>query len=77
MEFIATTISEHIFHEGMLEGKAEGNAEGRAEGRAEGEVKGQIKMLETLYQFGILTEEQFHSMEPPLRQKLAKLAGSG
>ena len=73
MEFIATTISEHIFHEGMLKGKAKG----RAEGEVKGEVKGQIKMLEILYQFGILTEEQFHSMEPPLRQKLAKLAGSG
>lgn len=55
MEFIATTISEHIFHEG--------------------EVKGQIKLLETLYQLGILSEEQFQRMIHPPRQKLTELVG--
>ena len=65
MEFIATTISEHIFHEGLLQGKAEG------------EVSGQIKMLEMFYQLGILQEEQFQLMIHPLRKKLEELSDSG
>ncbi len=69
MEFIATTISEHIFHEGEVKGEARGEARG--------EVKGQITILETLYQIGILSEEQFQRMIRPLRQKLAELVDSG
>ncbi|MEZ4529137.1 MAG: hypothetical protein R2941_24760 [Desulfobacterales bacterium] len=33
MESVATTISEHIFHQGIIKGMEEGRAEGRAEGR--------------------------------------------
>ena len=76
MEFVATTISEHIFHEGLLKGEAKGKAEGKAEGEAKGEAKGQITLLETLYQNGILSEEQFQSMVQPLRQKLADIVKS-
>lgn len=72
MEFVATTISEHIFHEGVLKGKAEG----KAEGEAKGQTKGQIELLEMLYQNGVLSEEQFQSMVRPLRQKLSELAKS-
>jgi hypothetical protein len=68
MEFVATTISEHIFHEGEVKG--------RAEGEAKGEVKGQIKLLEMLYQLGIVSEDQFQRMIEPLRQQLAKLTES-
>ncbi len=34
MEFVETTISEHIFNQGILRGKAEGKAEGRKEAAA-------------------------------------------
>lgn len=39
MEFIATTISEHIYHGGLVESEARGPAKG--------EVNGQINMLKT------------------------------
>jgi predicted transposase/invertase (TIGR01784 family) len=35
MEFVETTISEHIFNQGMLKGISEGEARGKAEGRRE------------------------------------------
>ncbi len=35
MEFIETTITEHIFNQGMLRGKAEGKTEGKTEGKKE------------------------------------------
>ncbi len=72
MDFIETTISEHVFNQGKVEGKAEGKVEGKvegkAEGKAEGEVKGQIKLLETLYQEGLLTAKQLKAKIEPLRQ---------
>jgi hypothetical protein len=68
MEFVATTISEQIFHEGLRQGKAEG--------KAEGAIAGQISMLETLYRNGMLSEQEFHSMARPLRQQLAELVSS-
>ena len=64
MNMIATTISEHIFNQGMIEGEAKGK------------VEGQLSLLETLHQIGLLTDEQFHNMARPLRQKLAEFAGS-
>ncbi len=88
MEFIATTISEHIFHQGLLEGeargeakgeakgKAQGEAQGEAKGKAEGEVNGQIKMLDMFHQLGLISDEQYQLMMHPLRQKLAELADS-
>ncbi len=80
MEFIATTISEHIFHEGLLQGKAEGIAEGiakgEARGEARGEIEGQIKMLDMFHQLGLVSDEQFQLMIQPLRQQLAELTDS-
>lgn len=81
MEFIATTISEHIFHEGLLQGKAEGIAEGIAQGETRGEAKGllegQIKMLDMFHQVGLVSDEQYQLMLQPLRQQLAELTDSG
>ena len=77
MEYIETTISEHIFNQGMLEGEAKGEIKGEVKGEARGEAKGeiigQIKILETLYTDGILTEEQFNRRVAPLRQKLLEM----
>jgi flagellar biosynthesis/type III secretory pathway protein FliH len=69
MEFIATTISEHIFHEGLLKGKAEGEAKGKAQG----EIEGQIKMLDIFHQLGLVLDEQYQLMIQPLQQQLAEL----
>jgi hypothetical protein len=65
MEFVETTISEHIFNQGKIEGKIEGIIQG--------ELKGQIAILERLYQQGVLSEEQMKYMTEPLRQKLNEL----
>jgi len=66
MEFVETTISEHIFNQGLIRGEAKGEARGQ--------IKGQIKLLENLYQQGILSEDQMRQMTDPLREKLRTLS---
>jgi len=61
MEFVETTISEHIYNQGIVKG------------RAKGQIEGQLAVLEHLYQQGILSEAQIKSMTAPLRQKLNDL----
>lgn len=65
MDFIATTISEHIFHEGEVRGEARGEARGK--------VEGQIDLLETLYHKGLLPKTEYQRMIDPLRKQLAQL----
>jgi len=43
MEFIETTISEHIFNQGRYEGEIRGKIEGEIKGKIEGEIKGKIE----------------------------------
>lgn len=69
MEFVETTISEHIFNQGMIKGEIKG----RTEGRIEGKIEGEIEALEKLYKQGILTETQFKKRIAPLRKSLNKL----
>ncbi|QTA90782.1 hypothetical protein [Desulfonema magnum] len=57
MEFIATTITEHIQHESKIEGK----------------IEGKIEMLENMYIKKMLSKEQFEEMVAPLRKELAAL----
>lgn len=88
MELVETTISEHIFNQGLAkgreEGKAEGKAEGKVEGKAEGKAEGvmegllqgleqQIALLKTLHQEGILSESQLKNMLIPLETQLKTL----
>ncbi len=61
MEFIETTISEHIFNQG------------RYEGEIKGEIKGEILLLEKLHQEGVLSKKKMEKMLIPLRQKLNEL----
>jgi hypothetical protein len=65
MTFTATTISEHIRHEGRREGRREGRYEGRHEG--------EIRVLENLYRKGILSKAQYDEIMRPLLQKQAVL----
>ena len=62
MEFIATTITEHIRHQSEIQGKTEGKIEGK------------IEILENLYIQGILSKERFEEMVAPLRKKLSEIA---
>ncbi|MBF0119029.1 MAG: hypothetical protein HQK79_09345 [Desulfobacterales bacterium] len=81
MEFVETTISEHIYNQGLIEGEARGKAKGEARGKAKGEargeakgeVRGEITLLENLYRQGILSNEQFEKMVKPLRDKLEQI----
>jgi flagellar biosynthesis/type III secretory pathway protein FliH len=69
MDFVETTISEHIFNQGH----AKGEREGERRGERRGELKGQIEILEKLYADGILQEKQFKEMIMPLRKQLKAL----
>ncbi|MDM8541127.1 hypothetical protein QUF90_08560 [Desulfococcaceae bacterium HSG9] len=57
MDFVETTISEHVFNQGKIEGK----------------VEGQIEILEKLYQEGLLTAKQLKAKIEPLRHKIRQL----
>ncbi len=57
MEFVATTITEHIRHESELRGK----------------IKGKIETLENLCLYGILPKKQFEKMVAPLRRELSEI----
>ncbi len=54
MEYVATTITEHIQYESEIKGN----------------IKGKIELLENLYSQGILTKELFEEMVAPLRREL-------
>jgi predicted transposase YdaD len=81
---IETTISEHIFNQGLAQGKAEGKLEGRMEGkqegRMEGEMKGkqegleqQIALLKTLHEEGVLSKSRLKKLLLPLETQLQAL----
>ena len=69
MEFIATTITEHIRHQTEIQATIKGKIEGK------------IELLENLYIQGILPKERFEEMVEPLRKKLSEIlsdaGGSG
>jgi len=89
MSFVATTISEHIRNQGMIEGiiegKRQGEIEGKKEGRKEGKrqgmteglikgkLEGQIQVIENLYVSGVLNREQYEIMVQPLRKQLQEI----
>ncbi len=73
MAFVASTITEHIRHEGQLLGERIGETRGETCGEKRGDLKGQIKILETLHYQGLLTKEQFEMRALPLRLELEKL----
>ncbi len=70
---IETTITEHVFNQGVFKGREEGKAEGEAKGEAKGEIAGQMKMLEMFHLLGKVSDEEFDTMMRPLRQKLKGL----
>jgi len=49
MDFIETTITEHVYNQGRIEGKVEG----KAEGKAEGEIKGRKNTAVNLLNMGV------------------------
>jgi len=61
MEFVETTISEHIYNQG------------KAEGLAKGLLEGQLVVFENLHQLGILSDAQMNAMAAPIQQKLKDL----
>jgi hypothetical protein len=76
MEAIETTISEHIFNQGVIQGIAQGIVEGETRGEVKGKIeniKEQIANLESLHQQGVLSKQQTDLMIIPLRQKLSDL----
>ena len=65
MDFVETTITEHVFNQGKIEGEAKGKAEGK--------VEGQLELLQKLYQEGLLTAKQLKAKTEPLRQIIRQL----
>ncbi len=45
MEFIETTITEHVYNQGWIKGEAEGKAKGEAEGEAKNRKETAINLL--------------------------------
>jgi len=72
MEVIETTISEHVFNQGVLHGILQGKAEGEIRGEIRG-IREQIANLESLHQQGVLSKQQTELRIIPLRQKLNEL----
>ena len=81
---IETTISEHIFNQGLAQGKAEGKLEGKQEGRMEGKQEGrmegkqegleqQIALLKTLHEEGVLSKSRLKKLLLPLETQLQAL----
>jgi len=85
MEFVATTISEHIIienektmktkwlKEGEKKGEKKGVKKGEKRGEKRGETKGEINTLKKLYRQKILTKEQYERRVKPLRKQLESL----
>ena len=88
MALIETTISEHIFNQGLAKGKIEGIAKGKAEGIAEGVSKGkaegkvegkvegleqQIILLKALHEEGVLSKSRLKNLLLPLEAQLKAL----
>ena len=73
---IETTISEHIFNQGLAQGKAEGIAEGETEGKKKGIAEGleqQIALLKTLHKEGVLSKSRLKKLLLPLETQLQAL----
>jgi hypothetical protein len=89
MEYIETTITEHIqnqamrkgmqegmqkgMQEGMQKGMQEGMQQGMQEGEAKGKILGQLEYCEQLYKLGILPEPMYIQTTTSLRQQLEAL----
>jgi len=65
---IETTISEHIFNQGLAQGKAEGKQEGKMEG-----LEQQIALLKTLHKEGVLSKSRLKKLLLPLGTQLQAL----
>jgi len=85
---IETTISEHIFNQGLAKGKIEGIAEGVSKGKVEGKAEGiaegvskgkaegleqQIILLKALHEEGVLSKSRLKNLLLPLEAQLKAL----
>ena len=43
MDFIETTITEHVYNQGWIKGETKGKVDGKVDGKIEGEIEGEIK----------------------------------
>ena len=72
MTFVASTISEHIRHEGELIGEARSEERvKRAELRAE---RAALNQLEELFRDGLISKDIFETRAGPLKEELRKLS---
>ena len=77
---IATTITEHVFNQGLEKGiekgKIEGMMQGIMQGMTQGMIQGKIDLLENQFLQKILTKKQFEKAVKPLRIKLKEIMGA-
>ena len=64
MSFVASTLSEHLRHEGEVRGLKIGEKIGR--------LKGGLSILEELYDQGLIAKDVFEARAVRLRRDLAK-----
>jgi len=70
MDFVETTITEHIYNQGWIKGEADGKIEGKAEGKAEGRKETAINLLKMGIGLDIITQAT-HLSEAELKQLMA------
>lgn len=56
MDFVETTITEHVYNQGWIKGEAQGKAEGEAQGEAQGRKKTAINLLKMGIDVQIITQ---------------------
>ena len=74
MTFVATTLTEHLLHEGEKRGRKQGEKYGEERGRKQGEERGTIKgAMNTLQEFhdlGIIPTDIYQARMASLKQQL-------
>jgi len=53
MDFIETTITEHVYNQGWIEGEIKGKVDGKVDGKVEGKVEGRKETAVNLLNMGI------------------------
>ena len=43
MDFIETTITEHVYNQGWIEGETKGKVDGKVDGKIEGKIEGKVE----------------------------------
>ena len=69
MTFVATTLTEHLLHEGEKRGEARGRKQGEKYGEERGTIKGAMNKLQEFHDFGLIPENIYQTQMASLKQE--------